>query len=154
MLIYTSLSKFTDTLWIIVSAWFKEVHWKFWRIMNDSCSGTILLGLQNVITNCLLLHWILPKRKLSVLEGFSVEQNGKFWQSFVLQKCKLLHALKWREITKICYDFFICGNYVFYWLVENVPFPDTFCTIVCTMQTYIQNPLQKQTICITFCTPS
>jgi hypothetical protein len=47
-------------------------------IWYHSCGGTILQGLQNVITKCLLLHQVLPKIKLSILEEFSVVQNGKF----------------------------------------------------------------------------
>src|SRR6267378_2636725 len=39
---------------------------------------------------------------------------------------------------------------MFYWFVQNVPFPDAFCTILCPWQTYNRNPLQKQTICLTF----
>jgi hypothetical protein len=46
---------------------------------------------------------------------------------------------------------FMFGNNMFYWLVQNVPFPDTFYTIVHTVQTNVQNPLQKQTIYSTFC---
>jgi len=45
---------------------------------THSCGGTILQALQNVIANCLLLQLTLPKIKISVLEGFSGEQNAKF----------------------------------------------------------------------------
>jgi len=74
-----------------------------YKIPAWDCGGTILLGCKMWLQICLLLHWILLKRKLSVLEGFQLSKMG-ILSSFCSIK-KLLHALKWGETTKICWNF-------------------------------------------------